>query len=129
MNEAEELQFARQLRLRLNRGLHELPAETTARLQAARQLALSRQRVSASSSVLATVGEYVHSRVERVRIDQLLAALALALCIAFTAYWHADQSISDLEEIDSALLADDLPVAALTDKGFDAWLKSSSASQ
>jgi hypothetical protein len=127
MNEAQEHQFARQVRLRLNRGLHEMPSATTARLQAARECALAQQRVVVHQSALAAVGDYFHSRFERLRIDPLLAALALALGIAFTSYWHADQSISDLEEIDSALLADDLPVAALTDKGFDAWLKNSSA--
>ena len=37
----------------------------------------------------------------------------------------AEQSISELEVIDSALLSDELPVAAFTDKGFAAWLKSS----
>jgi hypothetical protein len=55
--------------------------------------------------------------------------MALALLIGVTAYtvWNADQQITELEAIDSALLADDLPIGALTDKGFDAWLKSSSA--
>jgi hypothetical protein len=47
--------------------------------------------------------------------------------VASYSFWQADQQISELEAIDSALLADDLPIGALTDKGFDAWLKSSSS--
>ncbi|MEF8710636.1 MAG: DUF3619 family protein [Candidatus Accumulibacter propinquus] len=49
------------------------------------------------------------------------------LGIATYTYWYADQSITELEIIDSALLSDDLPIAAFTDRGFDAWLKSSAS--
>lgn len=127
MNENHELQFARQVRLRLNRGLHEIPAGTNERLRAARERALSRQRVSVRQSALASVGNFLHSHFDRLHVEQLLAALALALGIGLAAYWNADQSVSEMEEIDSALLADEIPVGALTDKGFDAWLKNPSA--
>jgi len=127
MNETQELQFARQVRLRLNRGLHELPAETNERLRAARERALGCQRVAVRQSALSSVGNFLHSHFDRLHVDQLLAALVLALGIGFAAYWHADQSVTEMEEIDSALLADELPVGALTDKGFDAWLKNPSA--
>lgn len=127
MNEMQQLQFARQVRLQLNRGLHEIPPDTSERLRAARERALARQRVAVRQSALASVGNYLHSHFDRLHVEQLLAALALALGIGFAAYWHADQSVSELEELDSALLADELPVDALTDKGFDAWLKNSSA--
>ena len=54
-------------------------------------------------------------------------ALALVAGVTSYAYWQADRSIAELEVIDSALLADDLPIAAFTDRGFDAWLKSSAS--
>lgn len=38
----------------------------------------------------------------------------------------SDQQVSELSRIDSALLADDLPINAYTDKGFNAWLKQAS---
>jgi hypothetical protein len=38
----------------------------------------------------------------------------------------ADQRITEQSAVDSALLADDLPIGAYTDKGFDAWLRSAS---
>lgn len=96
-----EQHFAYRLRQHLNRGLHELPVGTAARLEAARAGALAHQKVAAHQSVLACVGLYV--------------------------YWDAAHNIAQLEEIDSALLADDLPIDAFTDKGFHAWLKSSPA--
>ena len=38
-----------------------------------------------------------------------------------------DQRVAELGEIDSALLADELPISAFTDIGFDAWLKHNSS--
>lgn len=129
MNESEELQFARQLRLRLNRGLHELPPETGECLRMARERALARQRVVVRHSRLASVGDYFHAHFDRFHIDQILIAVLLALGIALTTYWNAEQSVAEMEAIDSALLADDLPVEALTDQGFTTWLKDSSTEQ
>jgi len=53
----------------------------------------------------------------------------LLLVLATGFYWQAQNSLSDLEDVDSALLADDLPVSAYLDKGFDAWLHGSSSEQ
>lgn len=36
------------------------------------------------------------------------------------------QHTADLEEVDSALLADDLPIDAYLDRGFDAWVQNDS---
>ncbi len=36
--------------------------------------------------------------------------------------WQADEQMNELEDVDSALLADDLPLDAYTDQGFAAWL-------
>lgn len=123
MNESH---FAYRIRQNLNKGLHELPASTTDRLHAARERALSHQRIAARQSVLASAGHFMQSHLENVRPRQLVLALAVfASAIAYTC-WDADQQISALGEIDSALLADDLPINAFTDKGFHAWLRSSS---
>jgi hypothetical protein len=43
------------------------------------------------------------------------------------AYWHASEYIGELEDLDSAILTDEMPMDVITDKGFDAWLKSSAA--
>jgi len=122
-----ELHFAYKVRQLLNRGLHELRPETTARLAAARQSALARQRLAVNQSVLATAGSFVQYHFDNLHIKQVLAALVLLLGLVFSAYWMADQRINELGAVDSALLADDLPIGAFTDKGFDTWLKRASS--
>ena len=119
--------FGYKIRQHLNRGLHELRPETTARLAAARQGALACQRQAVSQSLLASVGGFVQSQFDSLRVKQLISALALLVCVVFSAYWVADQRVAELGAIDSALLTDDLPISAFTDKGFDAWLKRASS--
>ncbi len=77
--------------------------------------------------MLAGAGSFVLHQVDNLRLKQVLLALIVVLGVASYTYWYADQSITELEIIDSALLSDDLPIAAFTDKGFDAWLKSSAS--
>lgn len=119
--------FAYKIRQHLNRGLRELRPETTDRLAAARQRALAHQRQVVRQSVLASVGGFMQSSFDNQRVKQLLGALALLLCVISSAYWIADQRVTELGEIDSALLTDDLPISAFTDIGFDAWLKHTSS--
>jgi len=122
-----EEHFAYKVRQHLNRGLQELSPETLERLAAARQEALSCQKQTASQSVLATAGSFVQYHYDNLRIKQVLTALALFLCVIFSTYWMAERDVDELGAIDSALLADDLPIGAFTDKGFDAWLKRGSS--
>ena len=118
--------FGYKIRQHLNRGLHELSPETTARLAAARQSALACQKQTVSQSVLATVGGFVQSQFDSLRVRQLCTALTLFIGVVISVYWVADQRASELGAIDSALLTDDLPISAFTDQGFDAWLKRAS---
>lgn len=122
-----ELHFVHKIRQHLNRGLHDLPPSTVARLDMARQRALAHQKIAVHQSVLAAAGSFIQHRFDNLHVKQLLMAAGLLVCVATYSFWQADQQISELEAIDSALLADDLPIGALTDKGFDAWLKSSSS--
>ena len=121
-----ELHFAYRIRQQLNQGLHQLPPETIRRLDDARQIALSHQKQPHSVSVLAATAGFVQHSLENLGYKQIFASFALVLGLAFSTFWMADQHVSELEAIDSALLADDLPVRAFTDKGFDAWLKRTS---
>jgi len=43
--------------------------------------------------------------------------------------WQQNQRAAELEEIDSQLLTDDLPIDAYLDRGFPNWLKKRSAEQ
>lgn len=121
-----ELHFGYKVRQHLNRGLHDLPPATLSRLDVARQYALNHQKIAAHQSVLAVVGGFIQHRMDHLHLKQVAMALALLIGVASYTFWNADQQIAELEAIDSALLADDLPIGALTDKGFDAWLKSAS---
>ncbi|WP_301100356.1 DUF3619 family protein [Propionivibrio sp.] len=122
-----EHHFTYKIRQHLNRGLHELRPEITTRLAAARQGALAHQRQVVRQSVMATVGSYAHHHLDHLHLKQLFTALALLVCVVFSAFWVADQRVTELGAIDSALLADELPIKAFTDKGFDAWLKRASS--
>ena len=121
-----ELNFAYKIRQHLNRGLHQLSPETVSRLDTARRLALSCQKQTESRSVLAGVGGFIQDHFENFGLKQVFASFALLLCVTFSTFWMADQHVNELGAIDSALLADDLPISAFTDKGFDAWLKRAS---
>ncbi|HMW16947.1 MAG TPA: DUF3619 family protein [Accumulibacter sp.] len=122
-----ELHFAYKIRQQLNRGSHDVSPSTVKRLDAIRERALSRQRVAVSQSVLAGVGGFFQHHVDSLHLRQVLVALAIAVGIMGYTYWSAEQDIAELEVLDSALLADELPIAAFTDKGFAAWLKSSAS--
>jgi hypothetical protein len=122
-----EQHFAYKLRQHLNRGLHELPDETRLRLEDGRRRALARQKVAVRYSVLAGVAGFLQQHVDNLRLKQVALVLLVVLGIGTYTVWHAEQSISELEVIDSALLSDELPVAAFTDKGFAAWLTSSAS--
>jgi hypothetical protein len=45
--------------------------------------------------------------------------------LLFVTYWQNTQEMNDLSEIDAHLLAQDLPLHALIDNGFDTWLEGS----
>ncbi len=122
-----ELNFAYKIRQHLNRGLHVLRPETTDRLAAARQMALAHQKQTVNQSILAAAGSFVQFQFENLNLKQLLMSLALLFCVIAGAFWTADYRIEELTAIDSALLTDELPIGAFTDKGFDAWLKRASS--
>jgi len=122
-----EQHFAYKVRQHLNRGLHDIRPETLDRLAAAREMALARHQQAVAHPVLATAGGIFSFRFESLRISQLLAALALLVCTLYSAFWVADQRVQELGNIDSAILSDELPLGAFTDKGFAAWLNSSSS--
>jgi hypothetical protein len=122
-----ELHFAYKVRQLLNRGLHELRPDTAARLATARKNALACQRQAVNQSVLASAGSFVLNHFDNLHVKQVLAGLLLLLGLVFSAFWMADQRVNELGAVDSALLADDLPIGAFTDKGFDTWLKRGSS--
>ena len=111
----------------LNQGLG-LEAEQLARLNAAREQAIARQRIRAPQDVLvwadnitggAGGGASLFSRLVLPTAMLILGLLAINT-------WQQSQIAQELEEIDTAVLTSDLPIDAYLDRGFDAWLKRSS---
>lgn len=111
----------------LDTAADELPAEQRARLIEARQLALSRQCTQTASQLVPALAGTVSGMTERsiFGVRYLIPVAVLVLGLFGVAYMHNGGS-SDISEIDTALLTDDLPISAYLDTGFDSWLKRSS---
>lgn len=122
-----EERYAHRIRQTLNFGLKDIPPATSRRLEAARHQALARQKQAAPQLVAAGAGSFslrtgIHSPV----IKQFLAVVALLLGMWISFYWHSVQYVTELEDVDSALLTDDLPPDAFLDNDFFEWLKDDS---
>jgi hypothetical protein len=123
-----EQQFGKKVRQILNSG--PLGTQVERRLQAAREAALSRQRPERSPAL--AWADNVRGRFGGWTALALYAVLSLAVLVAGAAgiyNWQQNQRIAELEEIDSQLLTDDLPIDAYLDRGFQNWLKKHSAEQ
>jgi len=124
-----EDRFAYHICQGLNRSLDDISPGALRRLEAARHHALSHQRQEERQTALASAGagEFGHSEwfVDG-RFRQMMAIVLLLVGMAMAVYWQGHQYINDLEDIDSALLTDDIPPDAFLDKGFAAWLDDSS---
>lgn len=119
MNEQE---FGLRIKQELDLGSHQLPTSVEARLQASRRHALDRRPARIGGFSLAGVGRLVGDRA-RQWIAPALSALALSLMVVAGSHLAATQRAVENEEIDSALLSDDLPIDAYLDRGFVSWLK------
>ena len=128
MNEHQQQQFGNRVRHILNSGA--LGGELERRLQAARELALSRQRAERAPAL--AFADNILGRFGGWTTGLLYTVLSLALIAGGAAgiyNWQLSQRIAELEEIDSQLLTDDLPIDAYLDRGFQNWLKKRIAEQ
>ena len=127
-----ELHFASRIRQILNQG--SVDARVAQRLQAARELALSRQRPEPQPSLLPTVrwadnvlGDGWSWGGLSARV--MLPVVALAVAAVGIYRWQESQRLAEVVEIDSQLLTDDLPIDAYLDRGFQNWLKKRAADE
>jgi len=121
MNEAR---FAAAIRHRLDGSLKSIDAPVATQLARARDAALARHARAASASWM-TAGN-VRLAIGFGPVSRpLFAALAVALVAIVAVQWRAGELVTNLTDVDSALLVDDMPVDALLDKGFEAWLADS----
>jgi len=127
----DEQELAYKLRQALNHGADNLDRATRNKLQSARQHALAHQKATLTGLSLAGVGQSIGHFASDVLLPQarmVAALLALAIGVTCTYYWNSFQQAAENEVIDSALLADDLPINAYLDHGFRAWLEHPSQS-
>lgn len=125
-----EERYAGRIRQALNHGLKDISPAAARRLEAARHLALSRQKQSAVELAMAGRGSASFRLGARIPyLKQILAIAALLLGMWLSFYWQSIQYSNNLEEVDSALLADDLPPEAFLDNDFFEWLKDNSPAE
>lgn len=123
----KEFEDMETVRLALEQGAAGLSLSVTARLATARNSALAHQKHAVAGLSLAGIGTNMGD-ILLPRIRVLLSIAALTLGVVGTYYWNIFEQADENVEIDSALLADDLPIDAYTDHGFQAWLENSSQS-
>ena len=124
MNQDE---LAKRIVRRLDDGLGALPPDVIERLRSTRVQAVERARLKFTSAPPS--GNWI----SRLRPTSLLtrAAVAAAFAAAVSAgllYWQVTSHHESID-VETALLADELPIHAYTDPGFDTWLRHSSHEQ
>lgn len=128
---AKERDFAYKVRHALNDNLDRLPDPVTGRLAAARRQALARKKPGrAPLPVLAArrrpaaagAGFFQGPATWLGRIGLAIPAIVLALGLT-SIYQEAKlQRLIDLAEIEALVMADELPLSAYADHGFNAFL-------
>jgi hypothetical protein len=105
----------------LDASLADIKWEHRERLRLARSAALE---LHAQRSAVRFAGLAGSFHVDYFARRALLWFAALFLVAFGIAYWHAQNYVVDLAEVDSAILTNEMPMDVITDKGFDAWLRS-----
>ncbi|MCU6433051.1 DUF3619 family protein [Undibacterium sp. Jales W-56] len=128
--EARDLDFAYKVRHALNESAERLPAPTLDRLASARKIAMSRKKQSSPTAALAFNGILAGNHGFSFggpsswlgKLGVALPMLVLILGLIGIYEYEQQRRISDLADIDVAVLADELPPDAYLDTGFSAYL-------
>ena len=118
-----EPQIGNRIRQLLNQGAP-LDASILAKLRAARERALARQKPESAQGVTWMGG--MLGRLGGVRglsLRLIVPLLALAIGLAAVYSWEQRQRAAEVEELDALVLTGELPIDAYLDRGFEAWLK------
>ena len=126
-----EIKFTNKIRQALNEGSRlngDAGTRIAERLRAAREQALARRKLErapalawARSTAAGVIGGFGGFGGFSVRLLLPTALLVAGLVTIYS--WQQEQGAADIEELDAQLLADDLPLDAYLDRGFEAWLK------
>lgn len=127
----DDLNFAYKVRHALNEKLDTLPPSIENRLAQARQMALSRKKAhvplvrTALASSSGSFGNFFQSFNWLVRVGVAVPLLALAAGMVGIYQVEQQQRITELAELDAAVLSDELPLSAYLDHGFNVYLTQS----
>ena len=129
----DDINLAYKVRHALNENLDALPVSTTERLAAARALALSRKKADAAP---ASAGKRplfdfnaLFTGPALARIAVAVPMLALVIGMGGVYQYEQQQRMAAMAEIDAAVLADELPLTAYLDHGFNAYVESQQRQQ
>jgi len=123
-----DTQFGRQVAALLDEGLARVDDEAVTRLQIARKAALAVAARPREARALAVAGGGGNTGGLREwfagpRLWLALGMLTLAISGITLTEFGAEAEAKAAADLDLAILADDLPVTAYTDNGFDTWLQ------
>jgi hypothetical protein len=129
----DDINLAYKIRHALNENLDALPASTTDRLAAARALALSRKKADAPAGKRKARRffdvDFHFAGTGLGRLAVAIPVLALVVGLGGLYQYEQQQRIAELAELDAAVLADELPLTAYLDHGFNAYLESQQRQQ
>jgi hypothetical protein len=125
-----DLNFAYKVRHALNENLDNIPASTAERLASARKIALSRKKNESplrawlpQRAVAGDVGVFFDKPLSWLgRMGLAVPVVVLVAGLIGIYQFEQQQRISETAEIDAAVLADELPLSAYLDHGFNAYL-------
>jgi len=120
-----ENELARKIAARLDQELADLPVSTVRKLREARMAALAAVRPERPNWRSRIAGGEFFGRAMTARL--MLPAAIVVATITGLIYWQ--MSSHHEEELDTGLLAGELPIHAYTDPGFETWLKHSNYAQ
>ena len=125
----DDINLAYKIRHALDEQLDHLPASTVDRLAAARAAAMARRKPDARAGFgWHGIGAwFAGPALSRLAI----AVPLLALVIGMGGFYQHEQQqqLAALADIDAAVLADELPLTAYLDPGFNAYLESQQRQQ
>lgn len=123
-SDTTEEQFAKKLRQQLESSTGQITPAIAQRLFEARSAALARHTDTIAP---ARHGWSTAIALSLPKAKVLLMAIALLAGIAITYYWNVFEEAQRHGEIDSEMLADELPPSAHIDQGFRTWLERASS--
>ena len=128
----DDINLAYKIRHALNEQLDALPDSTTDRLAQARARAMARKKPNAARQAVRNGWFGFDTLLSGQALSRVAVAVPLlALVIGMGGvYQHQQQErLADLADIDAAVLADELPLTAYLDTGFNAYLESQQRQQ